>query len=157
VKNIQNFNVKVFALLWFWLMFVAIATTLSLVSWMLKFIFWPHQYYFVKRQLRAMEVGQRSAATLRKFAVTYLRRDGLFILRLICKNAGDLVAAEMLVSLWNVYSSSVATRRLASAEATAATTSCSEDGRAASGDKMAYNNNYDHPSIKHIAQDLAEV
>lgn len=110
---INLFNEKIFAILWFWLVFVSLITLLNFIAWTLRCVYWPQQYYFVKRQLRAMEVGQRNAAALKKFAVTYLRRDGLFILRLISKNAGDLVAAEMLVSLWEGFmpSASIRARR----------------------------------------------
>ena len=36
--------------------------------------------------------------------VTWCRSDGLFVLRLVSKNAGDLVSTELLAGLWNAYS-----------------------------------------------------
>ena len=50
-----------------------------------------------------MDVSQRDNLLIRRFAENYLRRDGLFIVRLISKNAGDLVAVEILCGLWENY------------------------------------------------------
>lgn len=33
----------------------------------------------------------------------FLHRDGVFVLRLVSKNAGDMIAAEMCVNLWDEY------------------------------------------------------
>ena len=143
VLPINLFNEKVFALLWFWLVFVACMTTFNFISWLLRCLYWPQQYYFVKRQLRAMEVSQRNAAAMKKFAVSYLRRDGLFILRLISKNAGDLVAAEMLVSLWESFLPTTQPRRLESVD--------NSDVKSA---VSAFNNN---SALKNIGQNLDDV
>ena len=142
VLPINLFNEKVFALLWFWLVFVACMTAFSFISWLLRCIYWPHQYYFVKRQLRAMEAPQRNTAALKKFAITYLRRDGLFILRLISKNAGDLVAAEMLVALWEAFTASNASRRL------------EHNCNAEDGKTVPLNFS---PTVKNIGEELDEV
>lgn len=74
-----------------------------MIHWLQKSIYWPTQIKFVKRQLRAMETLQRETVLMRKFAENYLRRDGLFIIRLVAKNAGDLTAMEILGGLWENY------------------------------------------------------
>ena len=33
----------------------------------------------------------------------YLRRDGVFVLKLVSKNAGDMISAEMCATLWDSY------------------------------------------------------
>jgi len=51
-----------------------------------------------------MDATPREAGTLAKFAENYLRRDGMFIVRLIGMNMGEVVAGEVLCGLWNNYS-----------------------------------------------------
>ncbi len=58
----------------------------------------------MKKQLRAFETMQREPGVLAKFTENYLRRDGLFLLRLIGNNIGEVVAGETLCGLWNNYS-----------------------------------------------------
>ncbi len=103
VLPINLFNEKIFIIVWFWLLFVALVTLLSLIHWLKKTMYWPGQFRFVKRQLRAMETVQRETVMIRKFTENYMRRDGLFLIRLIAKNAGDLTAMEMLCGLWENY------------------------------------------------------
>jgi len=38
-----------------------------------------------------------------KFVMSYLRRDGSFIVRMVAKNSSDLIAAELLSGLWDQY------------------------------------------------------
>ena len=47
-----------------------------------------------------MNVPLRDCTDIEEFTENYLRRDGLLILRLISKNAGVIVAAEILRGLW---------------------------------------------------------
>ena len=84
-------------------MFLAICTLISVVQWLMRALYWPAQIHYVKKKLRAFEVTHRSKANLRKFVQYYLRRDGLFIIRMISLNIGELVAAETLAGLWENY------------------------------------------------------
>ena len=38
-----------------------------------------------------------------KFAETYLRQDGVFVLKLVSKNSTDLVVADIVGALWDNY------------------------------------------------------
>ena len=58
------------------------------------------QIDYIKRELRAMNLQEHEFDTVKKFAGKYLRRDGLLVLRLISKNAGDIIAAEVMHGLW---------------------------------------------------------
>ncbi len=103
VLPINLFNEKIFIIVWFWLLFVSMVTAISLIHWLQKSIYWPTQVSFVKRHLRAMDTIQLETILIRKFTENYLRRDGLFLLRMIGKNAGDLVSMEMLCGLWENF------------------------------------------------------
>ena len=101
--TINLFNEKIFIVIWFWYVFVAVITVISLIQWTLRALYWPAQFHYVKKQLRSYEVTHRSKTSLRKFVQYYLRRDGLFIIRMISHNIGELVAAETLAGLWENY------------------------------------------------------
>lgn len=38
-----------------------------------------------------------------RFTMEYLRHDGVFTLRLVGKNSSDIVVAEILAGLWDMY------------------------------------------------------
>jgi len=121
VLPINIFNEKIFTIVWFWLLVVGVVTVVGLLRWLGQLIYWPAQYRYVRRKLAgsvalssvanvaAATVGLSltepgSKADMRRFADVYLRRDGLFVLRLVSTNVGDLVSTELLAELWNAYS-----------------------------------------------------
>ena len=101
--TINLFNEKIFVIVWFWYVFIALATLFSLTQWIVRAVVWPAQFHYVKKHLRALDVADRSKGHLRKFVQYYLRRDGLFLIRIIALNIGELVAAEVLAGLWENY------------------------------------------------------
>ncbi|ELT87274.1 hypothetical protein CAPTEDRAFT_93312 [Capitella teleta] len=103
---INLFNEKIFIFVWFWLIFVVIMTICSLFKWIWKLCFWPGQVNWVRRQLRPMHDIKLNKDALRHFTEDYLKRDGLFVCRLIGNNVGNIVAAEVLNGLWSNYSPS---------------------------------------------------
>ena len=103
VLPINLFNEKIFIFIWFWLFFMALATVASFIHWCSKCLILPLQLTYVKRQLKAIDFHKRESKTARKFTENYLRRDGILIVRLVGKNAGDMVAAELLHGLWLNY------------------------------------------------------
>ena len=125
VLPINIFNEKIFTLVWFWLLVVGVVTVVSLLGWLNRLVYWPTQYRYVRRQLAAAGAAALGSVTAsvaaatvglsldepgagktdqRRFADVYLRRDGLFVLRLVATNVGDLVSTELLAELWNAYS-----------------------------------------------------
>lgn len=101
---INLFNEKIFVFLWFWFVFLALVVSVNLLQWLFRVLYWPGHVQYVRRQLRAFDATHRSPGVLAKFAESYLRRDGLFIVRLIGMNMGEVVAGEALCGLWNNYS-----------------------------------------------------
>ena len=101
--TINLFNEKIFILLWFWYVFVALSTFMNLFQWVARSIYWPGQIQYVKRKLRAFDVSHRTKATIGKFAQYYLRRDGIFLIRMLSMNIGEMVAAETLCGLFENY------------------------------------------------------
>src|SRR6218665_1178714 len=102
--TINLFNEKIFIFLWFWFVFLALVITINLLKWLFRALYWPGQVQYVRKQLRAFDATHRDPGVLAKFTENYLRRDGMFIVRLIGMNMGEVVAGEALCGLWNNYS-----------------------------------------------------
>ena len=101
--SINLFNEKIFLFLWLWFIFLATTTAFSLAQWLLRTVVWPWQVSFVKKQVRAFGARHQTSTQVRKFTQHYLRRDGVFLVRLIASNVGELVSAEVLTALWDNY------------------------------------------------------
>lgn len=104
VLTINLFNEKIFIFIWFWFVFVSAVLAANLAKWIFRAVYWPGQVQYARKQLRAFDTAQREAGVLAKFTENYLRRDGMFILRLIGINMGEVIAGEVLCGLWQNYS-----------------------------------------------------
>ncbi|ESO06868.1 hypothetical protein HELRODRAFT_170896 [Helobdella robusta] len=102
--TINLFNEKLFIFIWFWYVFLAFMTAVNFLRWLFRSLYWPGHVQYLRKQLRAFDATQREAGILAKFAENYLRRDGMFIVRLIGINMGEVVAGEVICGLWNNYS-----------------------------------------------------
>ena len=102
---VNLFNEKLFIFLWFWMIFVAIATAGSFVCWLCRAVYVPGQEKYIRARLIAMDkvVEGQQKEFMHSFVHRYLRRDGIFIVRLVGKNASDLIAAELLCGLWDHF------------------------------------------------------
>ena len=123
VLPINLFNEKIYIFLWFWFVFLAAATAMSFLRWIWVIGFRHSRTRYVRKHLKIMDKINRDSDRDRKlshkFAEVYLRQDGVFVLKLIAKNATDLVVADIIVALWENYKSKpINARHDASAEDT---------------------------------------
>lgn len=107
--------VQIFLLIWFWLAFVAIASVYGLIKWLYYFSS-SARTNFVRRFLKANEVNYYSPSSTKSsttdhdqmpmkriedFVNRYCRQDGLLLLRIIKKNTNNVIAGEVVCSLWD--------------------------------------------------------
>ena len=100
------FNEIIFIFIWFWFVFVTAATVGSLLLWIWTCFYTPMTRNYVKSRLIAMDKIHeitKHRNDLHTFVHLYLRRDGAFIVRMVSKNASDLIAAELISGLWDHY------------------------------------------------------
>lgn len=105
VLPINLFNEKIYIFLWFWLVFVSIFSCYSFTNWMWHMLFPTTRIQYVRKFLKLMDrIGtgpdKKNAG---RFVLEYLRHDGVFTLRLIGKNSSDIVVAEIVAGLWDMY------------------------------------------------------
>ncbi|XP_061165160.1 innexin unc-9-like isoform X2 [Saccostrea echinata] len=107
VLPINLFNEKIFIFIWFWLVFVAVLSSANFLIWCYTMIFRQHRVRYLKKFLRIndcykSELDKKMSV---KFAEQYLRQDGIFVLRLVGKNANDVLVSEIILQLWTHYRS----------------------------------------------------
>jgi hypothetical protein len=104
VLPVNLFHDKVFMVLWFWLVFVAAASCLGLLLWLLTAI-GPVNKTFVKKYLTIMGRLKKDTSDeeVGDFMNNYLRLDGVFCMRLILKNTNDAIGGEIMAALWDQY------------------------------------------------------
>lgn len=104
VLPINMFNEKIFIFLWFWFILVSTVSISSFLYWAYKSSFRSNRIHFIRKFLKlrdSLESGEKKRSF--NFVDSYLRQDGVFILRLVAQNAGELVASEIVEKLWQMY------------------------------------------------------
>ena len=101
---VNLFNEKIFIFIWFWFVFVTAASTGSFLLWLWRALYMKAQANYLKARLIAMDkLDENKKEYVRPFVHNYLRRDGVFLIRLVAKNSSDIIAAELICGLWDQY------------------------------------------------------
>ena len=76
----------------------------SICMWISNTAFQQSRLTYTKKFLKITGKYHPSDATLlERFVNQYLRQDGIFILRILAKNAGDLIVSEIVNAMWVNY------------------------------------------------------
>ncbi|CAH8440425.1 unnamed protein product [Heterobilharzia americana] len=105
---INMLNEKIYIFFWFWIVFLLITCILSLILWLIRLILAPKRKDFIKRYLRLKGVtspkgGELKRGDLDEFIDSYLRPDGVFIIRMLAINAGEVITAEIVTELYHNF------------------------------------------------------
>ena len=107
VLPINIYTEKIYLFLWFWMLFVAMVMVYSLIKWLLLFLYHPSRISFIKKLLLEGQISPASGSTtpqlINKFVRTYLRQDGVFLLKLILLNTSEVTVADMTVYMWGNF------------------------------------------------------
>ncbi|KAI1724202.1 innexin domain-containing protein [Ditylenchus destructor] len=110
VLMINMFNEKIFIFFWFWFLLVGALSVLSLIYWLFATLLPGQQRGYIGKYLRCTSAisnypSNREQRLIDDFIRRFLRTDGVFLLRLIQTNGGDLLVGEIITSLFNRYRS----------------------------------------------------
>jgi innexin len=104
VLPLNMFLEKIYIFLWFWHVALAIITLVSALHWFAQMGFSRRRVKFIRKYLKIMNMlRDTDNTTSRKFVENYLRPDGVFLIRLISINCGDILAGDLTCELWNIY------------------------------------------------------
>jgi len=101
---INIYNEKIFLIIWFWLAFVAITSIYGLLKWFYYFTLSARKSfirYFLK--VNAIDYYSETADnnSLKGFVDKYCRQDGILLLRIVAANTNQVMAGELICTLWN--------------------------------------------------------
>ncbi|VDD79856.1 unnamed protein product [Mesocestoides corti] len=104
VLPLNMFLEKIFIFLWFWHCTLGVITLITFINWFLRMGFARYRLKFIRRYLKIMSVMKDTdKTTSKKFVENFLRPDGIFLIRLISMNVGDMMAGDLACELWQIY------------------------------------------------------
>ena len=106
--TVNLYNQKIFAFLWFWMLFIAVVNVIGFLFWCLKFIGTCDRIRFVRNHLHPLRdmSNRKSEADLKRFVCEYLQPDGTFLLRLISHNVNTISTTDITCALWDKWKES---------------------------------------------------
>ncbi|KAL3119007.1 hypothetical protein niasHT_003790 [Heterodera trifolii] len=112
VLMINMFNEKIFLFFWFWFIFVGLLSLLSLFYWAFATLVPAFQKAYVCKYLRCVGIiahftTHREQRLIDSFFRDFLRTDGVFLLRMIQTNGGDLLVGEIVAALFSRYQTKI--------------------------------------------------
>ncbi|CAH1801425.1 unnamed protein product [Owenia fusiformis] len=107
VLPINLFNEKIYIILWFWFVLVAIVNSYSLLQW-LFYMAGNNKVDYIKRHLKNMGMFDKESDKkyLNTFVEEYMQHDGVFVMRLMTKNACDISVSEIVCGLFTIFKQS---------------------------------------------------
>ena len=105
VLTINIFTEKIYVILWFWFVFLAIFTAYDLVKFFLTNFLPRSRHSYVSKHIRIFNTIKQRALRqkLKEFSNSYLKPDVVFVLHLLSHNVNSIVASEISSDLWLKY------------------------------------------------------
>ncbi|KAK4472422.1 hypothetical protein MN116_003677 [Schistosoma mekongi] len=103
VLPINMFLEKIYIFLWLWFFIVGVVTFSSIVIWIRRIGTRTFRFTWIQQQLITIRQFNKDVKGYEQFVDNHLGPDGVFILRLIAQNYGDLVAGDTIGELWVAY------------------------------------------------------
>ncbi|KAL5961552.1 Innexin unc-7 [Taenia solium] len=109
---INMLNEKIYIFLWFWILFLLITSLFSLLLWIIRVTSPFRRYRYIARFLRVCKMDEEARrpieprcrkTKLQSFVDDYLRQDGVFLVRMLAINAGEVLAADVVGLIWQDY------------------------------------------------------
>ncbi|BFZ21900.1 hypothetical protein BsWGS_24939 [Bradybaena similaris] len=105
VLSINLFIEKIFAVAWFWLFLLAVASIINFSMWVYNIFFSKRRENFIQKYLIILgdKESKQEVALFKKFVHNYLRDDGVFLLRSVGNNSSEIVLMDLIKELWDNF------------------------------------------------------
>ena len=105
VLAINIFTEKIYVILWFWFVFLAIYTAYDFVKFILTNFLPRSRNSYITKHIRIFNNIQQEELkqALNQFSHNYLKPDVVFVLHLLSHNVNSIVASEVSSNLWIKY------------------------------------------------------
>ncbi|ETN87100.1 innexin unc-7 family protein [Necator americanus] len=106
VLVINIFNEKIFIFLWFWYLMLVVFTLGSFLYWLFVAVIPYPNRRFIKRHLEISEMPFdpiESDKDVRRFIDSYLKSDGVFVIRMLTLQAGVIFGTDLVLALWKSF------------------------------------------------------
>ncbi|XP_059174229.1 innexin unc-9-like isoform X2 [Physella acuta] len=104
VLSINLFLEKMYLIFWFWLVILLAFNTVNLIQWILRSIVPSIGGNFLSKYSILLKLNTASEKKLfRKFVGQYLKTDGVFVMRIVSANIGDMLTLDLVNHLWKQY------------------------------------------------------
>ncbi|KAK0410597.1 hypothetical protein QR680_005222 [Steinernema hermaphroditum] len=105
VLTINIFNEKIFVFLWFWYMSLFVVTFGSLLYWLFVTVLPFPNRRFINRHLEMSEMpfdssNPENAEQVKRFIDTFLKSDGVFVIRMLTMHTGVIFGTDLVTSLF---------------------------------------------------------
>jgi hypothetical protein len=100
---------KVFIIVWWWYLMLFVVTVLNVVAWTTRIYGAFDKVGYVRKYLQSVDrfpTGRPSAhkkQMLGNFVHSYLKQDGVFVLRLVAKNVSSLMISQIVAEIWDHF------------------------------------------------------
>nr|BAE78819.1 innexin11 [Dugesia japonica] len=106
VLPINILNEKIFIFLFLWMFMLIILSLIYFLSWIHIICCQPPKIRMIKLYLKGKNIFSKVEEPLiDKFINEFIRLDGIFLLKMIRINVGDVVTAGVVEQLWSLYKS----------------------------------------------------
>lgn len=122
IENVQTYTVqcvlainlfleKMFLLLWFCLVLMLFANSVSFIKWTVQLLIEPIRTRFLVKYLTEMHPGRSATSDNKRKKlvvklVKYLKWDGVFVIRMISVNSTDMLTLDLVRQIWIKYKKS---------------------------------------------------
>lgn len=105
VLSINLFIEKIFAVIWFWLVILMVASFINFGMWCYDIFMSRRREHFVEKYLIILgeNNSRKDRSLFKKFVQNYLRDDGVFLLRSVGNNSSEIILMDLIKDLWENF------------------------------------------------------
>ncbi|XP_063714874.1 innexin unc-9-like [Symsagittifera roscoffensis] len=115
VLGVNLYNEKIFLFVWCWLYFMLVMNLMSVFNWISTLFASNSRFRWIEKhilmgnrtkgpdQVTYIQENEENRRALWAFVMSFLKPDGVFMLRLIAANTTSINMTDLICNLWHLY------------------------------------------------------